>query len=198
MFATRRLMRSVGDDADRANGVPGAAWTARNGAGLVVASNAFSSNAAGFFPWQYTEFQGATGPNQIVQATVAGLGSNDGYNACLFLRTPNSGTSGTWPCLFVNNKQMQIATMTSWAAAGFTARTALANSNGGANMALGGLVTLIVLNNVYSAFYNTTQVGTSWTDTTPVVPVTNYWGGLAVSAGGFPMPQLDNFKFGDF
>lgn len=197
MFVSRKKLRSVGDDFNRANGTLGANWTDRNGAGTVIVSNALSNNAAGFFPVQYNEMA-ASGPDQFVSGIIGALGSNNGYNNILFARTPLSATSGTWACLFVNNLQLQIATMTSWPAAGFTARTALANSNGGSAMALGARVTLAVLNNVWQAYYNGTPIGTSWSDTTPVVPVTNLYGGSGVSAGGTTIPTFDSFSFGDY
>lgn len=197
MFALRRNLRSVGDDFNRANGTLGANWTDRNGAGAIIASNALSNSTAGFFPVQYNKMP-ASGPDQFISGIIGALGANNGYNNILFARTPLSSTSGTWACLFINNLQMQIATMTSWAAASFTARTALANSNGGSAMAVGARVTLAVVNNVWQAYYNGTPVGTSWSDTTPVIPAANLYGGSGVSAGGAPMPTFDAVRFGDY
>lgn len=181
-----------------------AQWVRRNGGTNPLTSSGVltTTAAAGFYPAEFIA-RPTRGPDQYCAVTIAALhpGSSGGMPSPLILRAPNNATSGTVVCAFVKNNQIGIYTMTSWAGAGLTVRTAYANSNGGSNMALGSRVAFYVHNNVYTATYNGATVVT-WNDSGAVASQTGRYGAVAMqyendgSANG--VMSFDDWTFGDY
>lgn len=180
-----------------------ASWTRRNGSTnpLVSGEILTTNTSAGWYPAENVSVR-ASGPDQYASVTIGALhsGSSGGSPSALFLRSPNNATSGTLPILLVRNAQMGIYTMTSWAAAGVTARAPYANANGGANMEIGGKVEFFVLDNTYYGLYEGTVI-VSWGDSEAIASQTGRYGGVVIqrASDGSTTSQMgfDDFTFGD-
>lgn len=192
---------------DTFSGSLSAQWTRRNSSFDPVTSGGMitTGTTAGFYPAEFTA-RPTRGPDQYVAVTIAQLHPSTGSGntpSCLLLRSPNSATSGTVPILFIKNAQMGIYTMTSWTASGLTNRAAYANSNGGANMALGGRVEFWVVNNVYGCAYNGALIS-SWNDSSAIASQNTRYGGVAMQYGTDSGTSVSgvmgfsNFTFGEY
>ncbi|MBF6374441.1 hypothetical protein [Nocardia farcinica] len=178
-------------------------WTRRNGSTNPLTSGGIltTNTSTGFFPAEYVAVR-TSGPDQYMSATIGALhsGTSGGSPSALVLRSPNSATSGTVAVLLVKNAQIGIYTMTSWAAAGLTARAPYANANGGANLDIGGKVEFFVLNNTYYGLYQGSVV-VSWEDTGLIVNQAARYGAVVIqrASDGSATGQMgfDNFTFGD-
>lgn len=180
-----------------------AAWTRRNGSTnpQTVGGILTTSSSGGFFPAENVSVR-TSGPDQYMSVTVGALhpGSSGGSPSALVLRSPNSATSGTVPVLLVRNAQVGIYTMTSWAAAGLTARAPYANANGGANMDIGGKIEFFVRSDTYYGLYQGAVI-VSWPDTGLVANQSARYGAVVIqrASDGSSTGQMgfDNFTFGD-
>lgn len=180
-----------------------AQWVRRNGSTdpQVISGLLTASTAGGFFPAEFIARPAVTA-DQYASVIVGSLAAGTvGAPSAIVLRTPNSATSGTVPLLFINNQQLGIYTMTSWAAAGLTARAAFASSNGGSNVPVGSHIEFFVLGNTYYGVCNGVVI-VSWPDTTAIASQTGRYGAAimqyASDGGSNGVMGFDNFQFGDF
>jgi hypothetical protein len=161
------------DEADRSDGVLGSDWVYKNGStNPRIASGTINSNAAGIFPAEFN--RRLAGPDQYASTTITQIGVTSNF---LFLRGSGTGTSGTFPLLTFSNASSEIATVTSWALAGYVARATQATP-----VAINDFIEFFVISNVYYQFVNGVQRGDPWPDTTPIANQTGRYAGLVAQS----------------